>query len=417
MLPGRSRFTIYWEQFPRWCLLLSLAGYPLVAALSAGMELPNRPVSIVMRGAIGVLAIVSIMHVLIGHSLNAVKWHFWVPWTVFWVTYLARMSFDLLIADSARNYPAFDYVAFGIGACLVPAIAAACPKPVLAYTGAHRPLAILALLGLLANGWVIFYVGGLAEIASLSGLRAESEFLNPISIGHLAVTLSLICGWWLVREPPQGVAQKILLVVALLTGLVAMVASGSRGPTVSLVICLAMLGFFERRRMKALPLLAALTIIVVAAIFFRGEIRSSFWFERLSGASFTDETRRQLMADAWELFGQSPIVGAGIDPLVSYPHNLVIEAFMAGGLVTGLAFCALILSAGFDCIRVWRDYARLSWIPMLFIQYLVGAMLSGSLYYSAAFWVLMAAVVSVSQHIDESPPLFRVAAAGAVEKI
>jgi O-antigen ligase len=220
----------------------------------------------------------------------------------------------------------------------------------------------------------------------------------------------------MVRTPSPGVARKVFLVVALLTGLVALVASGSRGPTASLVICLAMLGFFERRRIKALPLVVALTVVVAAATFFLGEIRSSFWFERLSGAAFTDDTRSQLMADAWELFGQSPILGAGIDPLESYPHNLVIEAFMAGGLVTGLAFSVLIIFAGFACMRVWRDCARLSWIPMLFIQYFVGAMLSGSLYYSYAFWVLMTAVMSVAQYIDKAPPLFRMAAAGAVEE-
>ena len=379
---------------PRWVLLLSICGYPLLAGISAAAGLENRPLSIAFRSLVIVIALAAISH---SYALgrNRSDRVFWTLWWIFWCTYLFRMAFDLTIADSARNFPWIEYVGFSIGGGLVPALAMAYSMPDRVCQSGARYLVWLSLAGVLINGWVVVFEEGLIGVLQLAGLRAESQFLNPIALGHLGVTLSLGSLWSMVRMVEPGNLERAFFLACLIVGLVVLVASGSRGPTLSLVVCIALLVVMERRRLRAAPTIALAVLLGIPAYLVLAEIQASFWFDRLSQSALQDDTRVQLMQTAWDSFLESPVLGAGIDPHFSYPHNLVIEAFMAGGLLTGLTFVGILGYAAAVAIRAWSSVRNESWVLLLYFQYAVGAMVSGSLYTSTTLWVLMVAVVSL----------------------
>src|SRR5205807_9266535 len=79
-----------------------------------------------------------------------------------------------------------------------------------------------------------------------------------------------------------------------------------------------------------------------------------------------------------------------------YPHNVVVESFMATGVFGGIAF-TLLLSA--TCFQAWRlliyNPAR-AWLGVLFFHALVASLFSGALYLSYQLWYLIGAVVATS---------------------
>jgi O-antigen ligase len=376
--------------------VLSLVGYPIVAAASVIMGLPNRPLSIGLRGFILALALATAIRVLVRARM---EWDrpFWIAWWAFWIAYLSRMAFDTLAGVDARNYPAFEYASFAIGTCLIPALALANPRLGASVSGASLLVIRLAMLGLLANGWAILFEGSLLQFVQVALLRLESETLNPIAIGHLGVTLFLLCLWHLVVAGEQGAWRRAYLGLGMVLGIVALAASGSRGPAVSLALGLAVTLFMERKSIGALPLAALFIGGGIGIAFLARELDTLLLFTRLAESAFSDSTREQLFAMALRLFSDNPFFGAGIDPMTSYPHNLLIEAFMAGGLVPGLAFLFIVVYTAQISVRRWHAAGQGSWVFLLYLQYLSAAMVTGSLYGSYAFWVLAVAVVSLKE--------------------
>jgi O-antigen ligase len=72
-----------------------------------------------------------------------------------------------------------------------------------------------------------------------------------------------------------------------------------------------------------------------------------------------------------------------------YPHNVIVEAFMATGTFGGTAFLLLVLIALYRAIRMIRLDPIMAWVPICFLQQLIGAMFSGGLYSNVPLWGMM----------------------------
>ena len=98
--------------------------------------------------------------------------------------------------------------------------------------------------------------------------------------------------------------------------------------------------------------------------------------------------RQYLARDAWHEYLQHPVLGSSIVERrsLAYPHNCVIEAFMATGTFGGAIFVLMVLMATYRAIILTRIDVAMSWIPLCFFQQLIGAMFSGGLYGNAALW-------------------------------
>ena len=108
-------------------------------------------------------------------------------------------------------------------------------------------------------------------------------------------------------------------------------------------------------------------------------------------------TRQNLYRDAWHDYLNHPWIGSSIVETnsLSYPHNAIIEAFMATGTFGGAAFVLLVLLAVYRAIRlIRRDYA-MAWVSICFFQHLIGTMFSGGIWGNTVVWGLTAVVLGV----------------------
>jgi O-antigen ligase len=106
-------------------------------------------------------------------------------------------------------------------------------------------------------------------------------------------------------------------------------------------------------------------------------------------------TRHNLIRDAWREYTDHPWLGSSIverNALI-YPHNAMVEAFMATGTFGGAAFALLILTAAYRSMRLIGRDPAMAWVPVCFFQQLIGAMFSGGLYGNVLLWSMMAIVL------------------------
>jgi O-antigen ligase len=119
-----------------------------------------------------------------------------------------------------------------------------------------------------------------------------------------------------------------------------------------------------------------------------------------TGLSADNATLGRIIAfqGAFDQFLSSPLWGSSIEEKITgfYPHNVILEALMATGIVGGLPFIAFTLWALVCAWRLARNASRHLWIGILAAQYFFGSMLSGSIYTSNTMWVLAALVLSHS---------------------
>tara|TARA_B100000945_G_C20360628_1_gene586938 strand:- start:812 stop:1234 length:423 start_codon:yes stop_codon:yes gene_type:complete len=102
-----------------------------------------------------------------------------------------------------------------------------------------------------------------------------------------------------------------------------------------------------------------------------------------------------------EEFMQSPIIGNSF--LITkthfkgtYPHNLIIEAFMALGIIGGMIFTAL----NFNILRYVNKIIiskKYEWIGLLFLQFFIFGMFSGNIFSSTLYWIFLGLVITSKQ--------------------
>lgn len=384
-------------------LTLSLVGFPLVAAGAAVMRIEATGASIAMRGLLDALSVFVVLHALARPSRFARTIAVGLL-LAFWSGYLLRMYFATTFLPYPLAWPPIMYWVWGVGACLIPAIALSTVPNSQAYTLAFRWCFTLALCA----GAVIAVVGGTDVVGATGQMYASGRFrleaLNPISLGQHGVSLVILALWAWQGMSGAKKSTRVLAIsaVGVALGLYLVIASASRGPLLSLLGVLLLWACSSRGQQKGRVVALVICLVAAAAIAII-HLTANGTFDTLervkqaiNGNGVTVIDRIQLLRAAVEQFQSSPLIGNSlVDKLDgAYPHNLVVESFMATGVLGGGVFLGLILFSLSYAWKLVRWHANEAWVGLLFTQYLVAAQSSGGLYSSTLFWAFMTAVLS-----------------------
>ena len=182
-----------------------------------------------------------------------------------------------------------------------------------------------------------------------------------------------------------------------------MVRAASRGSIVSLVVLLPFIFWFAWRSKTHLRTIAVAVAALIAVPFvvewaLEAGTDLSHYLGSLDGVANGESAigRYTVMTDAWNQFLENPVWGSSLVERNSliYPHNFVVESFMATGIFGGLAFCYVVLHSVWKALRLLQRDAINGWMALLYLQALIGGMLSGALYYAPAFWALLGIVIA-----------------------
>jgi O-antigen ligase len=113
--------------------------------------------------------------------------------------------------------------------------------------------------------------------------------------------------------------------------------------------------------------------------------------------------RPELFAQAWSIFLEDPLLGAGVDGFyvlygasvnLQYPHNLVLELAVTGGVIAVVLFLLFLAALVRDTRR--QRPLTVDQFAMLISAGFVGAasLFSGGIYDTRFFWVFVALAVN-----------------------
>jgi O-antigen ligase len=221
--------------------------------------------------------------------------------------------------------------------------------------------------------------------------------LNSISLARASAVV-LLAG--LVLSMRSEGALKIAALEILIVGATVIVLyANSRGPL--LAMAMAVLYLFVTNWRRAALFIPMLSVIATWFVFDVGDAAQIGGHEsiggRLSqiveGADESTGIRLHLFQSAIDAFMKAPLVGAYFtDPtkdVSMYPHNIVLEAAMAMGVVGLLALAYLVFTTLHAAYRIAPRYPL---TVSLLIQAAALSMVSGSIWGSSDLFVLVAIV-------------------------
>jgi O-antigen ligase len=384
-----------WGGFDRLQAVLfacTVVGYPLVSALPVLLEIESRLVSVPYRQVILVACLASILIALAKGYRSTVPLPIRGLLLVMLVVLTLRYVNDVVIlgVDPHPVMGATEYAVFFYGVTVLPAIPLLVPATAEALRRIHVPLTFAMLLAVVLGTVTTFYDETVIDLT----VRAQATTLNAISYASIGAILIML----VVALPAGHRGGRLITTVRILgmvIGAAALVISASKGPLLALLIALIARTWIRSK--DRVRLLGRAGLLVLALWFLPtvlpdvlGSSSDLALLQRLSEAKEDSSTqeRTYILEQSWILFKANPILGAAIaEPTMqSYPHNVVVEALMVGGLGLGLVMAALWSSSLWCALRLLRAEPSLALIGMVGLFHLTMLLISGSMYLGPDTW-------------------------------
>jgi hypothetical protein len=311
---------------------LALVGFPLAAVLSQLSGLISNELNIGFR----VLAIL-LSVVLLIWSVARGTYRLDPLIAVFFILYSIRLMIDF----SYSLLPSVETDSlFFVAVVLI---------PTLSIGGGHdwfdeeTCLRMTLGIGGIAALLITYQIttGGISTDAVVDiDARATLDFLNPISIGYHGLFTAMAGAMLLVKF--RKASLVIPCALAIMVGGYLLVISGSRGPFVALLLALAVTGSANRHA-NATYVIGA--IVVAGAITYFGLPEGVVYRFLGAGTDASSLERVYAIQLSIDEAVENPFFGyAYIEPVTGqYPHNLLVEAALALGI---LGFALMLLKIG-----------------------------------------------------------------------
>lgn len=382
-------------------LIVLIIGFLFVGTVPKLLGISESSLSIQYRVFILGLSLFLIFKTFFSKYLGRVDVNQLALFFIFWIIYSIRIVNDLYF-DPIKLYldtPASNYSQFAFGVVLVPSIAIILIiqtydinlKWVLKWV--YRSLFITLSIAL-------YFRSGSEAV----GRDAGDINVGIILFGQFGATLAILSAYFLVKEKYK-VISSMFYVLSFMLGVAGIFVSASKSPFVALIAVLLLFFALWYRNLKSLFIMILVgTILSIYSLeigsFLNNYFNSNF-LERLLYAIEIggDKAREGLLYAALNEFIESPVFGNALliqkeNMEGSYPHNLLVEAFMATGIIGGSLFTLWLLKCLKMAVLAIRSHSENSWIALLFLQFLIFGMFSKNLYSNDLFWFFSILIIS-----------------------
>lgn len=372
--------------FTYYVFVATVFGYVMFSSLASILGVENRILVVPFRGTVSFFSIL-----LVVAALANIQDFTWKGWTGLFSALIVFGFLCLLIVralidtyfylDNLDRGIISQFWVFFILVTLLPAMGFAMGR---GFVSENSLIKLSVYIGLMTVCLAILaYLGTVGfDVSKLYSGRASLKTLNPITLGHAGVSLIVLSYLYATFESIKS-RRLIVVFIACVMGLVALVASGSRGPFLSLVACVVFLLAVKGFDWK---LTAALVLIVIVA-YYMADSLDIYIFERAGKELLEDRSRSAIVSEALSLIKANWFLGAGIFSMATYPHNLIVESYLVVGMVGFFLFILIFLVNIYYAVTLhWSGRSLL--MPLLYVQYCSYYMVSGSIYDASMFWLL-----------------------------
>jgi hypothetical protein len=393
-----------YQQVILWNFLILIAGFPLISFLPGVYNITNTQVFTIPYRLLCVIS--ASITIIIGIRIkiySLINYKHKILF-IFFTVYLLRVTYDLYFSPYSNSlkfeFPEkATFFLYIIGITLIPMISilTIINIDLLKLARYFFYLTLLAIVFALINNNVNFN-----EVVE-DRLSANTT-LSSISYGQLGVT-----GFILALYLWSQVKTKVEIVLYIIGGILSLytiVIAGSRSPFVVLLICTSLVLLYFRSKnivskffSRALLLIIAFSIVVLPGDILKLIGRYSSTSENRISNTFNKSAdqfsgRDFLYEDALNQFFESPVIGTTFvlnrgSGAGWYPHNVILEAFMALGIIGGLVYLYLTYNALRNSFFLLKYFKNTSWLSLIFIEIVIVSTFSGSLYGTYSLWIMM----------------------------
>jgi O-antigen ligase len=202
----------------------------------------------------------------------------------------------------------------------------------------------------------------------------------------------------------------------------ALLASGSRGPVLGISFALLLLIVLvpgsreKRRRMLAILAAGAATFVLVPTVVPSSSVERATSILTASDEGLSSNGRTELWQKAWQQFVDHPFAGTGtggfakVEPVLLYPHNIVLEEAAELGVLGGVCVLALIALGLAAATRVYRasagaERAEAALLLAMLVATIVNAMLSNGIEGAERMWLVLGLAYGMRERLRTAEAL------------
>lgn len=232
-----------------------------------------------------------------------------------------------------------------------------------------------------------------------------------IALGQYSVSLTLLGGYLFLQHN-----TKINILwggLCCVIGVIGIAFSGSRGPFVALGACIL---FYIASRLKHISMMVIIILLIIIFWNIIGEFMMNVneymkncgynSLDRVVNSIFSDDGvsnhssgRDILYKEAIELFLKEPLFGYSyLIPGKIYVHNIIIEQYMATGIIGGTIFIFINIYALLTGFKLMRRNRQFAIIPILFLQYFIYGCLSITILALYPYWIMLYLIINANDN-------------------
>jgi hypothetical protein len=402
--------------------LLLVFGFQIQIFIPVFLKIPSQPIAIAYRGITLILAlyllIIGLVH---DKNIHITKGGFLL--IGFWFLYLLRVFYDIQILElNEIAYPyqgKLYYYSYIIGSGFIPLISI---------------LLTIKYINLKQNWWIVLFfsliqicVAYYLLLNQLDSLKENflkyrvaikhegGSVFNPITMAKFG-SIAFILGFSnIIFNPSTTIRLRIICLFLCGSGILFIILGGSRGPLIAFILGVLLFIYYYFKitaltQMKVLKIITyTITIILTLNIILipKINVKDTALLYRMEKTFFSESSVEDPREVSWnsaiEQFLHNPHVGDQMFDAVywQYPHNVILEAFMATGIFGGTIFLIIYLIALINLLNFKKDpYALITLAPVSIIT-LVGSMFSGGLYFNPELWGVLAVLLGYQVKNDQ----------------
>ena len=308
---------------------------------------------------------------------------------VFLLLYCFRVLADTLLFDVLTRHPAEDYLFYTFIGLVIPVVAVTLLQRISLQLAFKNALLLFSLMAVLLSLKLSELVG-----ESIRNVVVSDRIIGPLLIGYLGSYTFILAAVGLGQKNKNLFYRCVLILIALI-GILLIGLSGSRGPLVAAIIPICLLAvkniIFDKslRSMIVTAILGSAIVILVTSTSILEGVMSRLLKtgERLD---YGGEARGTIAQSATETISENIFFGYSLElPAGNAPHNIILEAFLATGVIGGIIMSVLF---GYGVFRSASNIFRseFEWVGYIHLASSVFVMVSGTIFYSGFYFVTLA---------------------------
>lgn len=255
---------------------------------------------------------------------------------------------------------------------------------------------------------VDFRLYGMLDLMDKKMLPKDEIIITSFRVAWYMV-MAFFCGYSVKEEwSKHSIINNIIFYLSSLVFIIGLSITVKRGPILSfLAVCGLIFYFRYKKNLWLILLLCACGVLFWESVFYdllqdnASGLVDRFLAIDEGGGSGRFGSDDSLFSTALTQIKESPIIGSyfrllknGYIDRGAYPHNIILELLMTGGLLLSIPFFVVIWKALKNGIRLLKQGGDQSLPVLCFIYVLLSLMTSSSLLFKTEFWLFLSILCS-----------------------